>query len=68
MYNIICIFINPGNNTSNEGQKYKNKSNKSVVEKYIMKSNRFEVGKTNMPEGILEILSWLDDLLIISLK
>lgn len=33
-----------------------------------MKGNRLEVGKANIPEGITELLSWLDDVLIISLK
>lgn len=33
-----------------------------------MKGNRFEVGNAKMPEGTTEILSWLDDVLIISLK
>lgn len=67
-YISFVFFINPGNDISNGGQKYKNKTNKSIVEKDIMKGNRFEVGKANMPEGITEILSWLEDVLIISLK
>lgn len=67
-YISFAFFIHPGNNISKEGQKYKNKTNKSVVDKYIMKGNRFEVGKANMPERTTEILSWLDDVLIISLK
>lgn len=33
-----------------------------------MEGNRFEVGKANMPEAITELLSWLDDVQIISLK
>lgn len=33
-----------------------------------MEGNRFEVGKASILEGITELQSWLDDVLIISLK
>lgn len=44
-----------------KGQKLKRRI--ITVEKYKMKGNSFNGSKTNMPEGITKLLSWLDVIL-----